>query len=70
MVLDARDPLGTKCEHAEIAIKAKSKFKHLIYVLNKTDLVPSSVTARWVKHLSKSHPTIAFRAGANQTFGR
>jgi nuclear GTP-binding protein len=70
MVLDARDPLGTKCEHAEIGIKAKSKFKHLVYVLNKTDLVPSSVTVKWVKYLSQFHPTIAFRAGANQSFGR
>ena len=52
MVLDARDPLGTKCEHAENAIKAKSKFKHLIYILNKTDLVPTSVTSKWVKYLS------------------
>jgi nuclear GTP-binding protein len=52
MVLDARDPLGTKCKHAEMTIKAKSKFKHLVYVLNKTDLVPSSVTAKWVKYLS------------------
>ena len=52
MVLDAWDPLGTKCEHAENAIKAKSKFKHIVYILNKTDLVPSSISAAWVKYLS------------------
>lgn len=53
MVLDARDPLGTKCEHAESTIKNKSKFKHFVYILNKTDLVPASVTAKWVRYLSK-----------------
>ena len=45
-------------------------FKHLIYVLNKVDLVPTSVTAHWVKILSAKHPTITFRADLNNAFGR
>lgn len=69
-VLDARDPEGTRCFHVEKNLETNKRFKHLIYVLNKTDLVPTSVTARWVKHLSQFHPTIAFRADINHPFGR
>lgn len=52
MVLDARDPLGTKCVHAENHLKNNCRFKHIVYVLNKVDLVPTSVTSKWVKYLS------------------
>lgn len=40
-VLDARDPLGTRCESVEKYIKEECPHKHLIYVLNKCDLVPT-----------------------------
>lgn len=42
-VLDARDPLGTRCESVEKYIKLECSHKHLIYVLNKCDLVPTWV---------------------------
>ena len=42
-VLDARDPLGTRCESVEKYIKEECPHKHLIYVLNKCDLVPTWV---------------------------
>lgn len=42
-VLDARDPLGTRCESVEKYIKQECAHKHLIYVLNKCDLVPTWV---------------------------
>lgn len=42
-VLDARDPLGTRCESVEKYIKEECAHKHLIYVLNKCDLVPTWV---------------------------
>ena len=42
-VLDARDPLGTRCESVEKYIKDECPHKHLIYVLNKCDLVPTWV---------------------------
>lgn len=42
-VLDARDPLGTRCRSVEKYLKAEAPHKHLIFVLNKCDLVPSSV---------------------------
>lgn len=42
-VLDARDPLGTRCESVEQYIKKEAAHKHLIFVLNKCDLVPTWV---------------------------
>ena len=42
-VLDARDPLGTRCRGVEKHIKEEAPHKHLIFVLNKCDLVPTGV---------------------------
>lgn len=42
-VLDARDPLGTRCRSVEKYIKEEAPHKHLIFVLNKCDLVPTRV---------------------------
>lgn len=42
-VLDARDPLGTRCSSVEEYIKKEAAHKHLIFVLNKCDLVPTWV---------------------------
>lgn len=42
-VLDARDPLGTRCRSVEKYIKEEAPHKHLIFVLNKCDLVPTTV---------------------------
>lgn len=42
-VLDARDPLGTKCKSVEDYMAKETPHKHLIYVLNKCDLVPTWV---------------------------
>lgn len=42
-VLDARDPLGTRCLSVEKYLKEEAPHKHLIFVLNKCDLVPTSV---------------------------
>lgn len=41
-VLDARDPVGTRCRHVEKYLSTEAPHKHLIFVLNKIDLVPSS----------------------------
>jgi nuclear GTP-binding protein len=38
-VLDARDPMGTRCRHLESHLKHNHRQKHLILVLNKCDLV-------------------------------
>lgn len=42
-VLDARDPVGTRCRSIEKYLKEEAPHKHLIFVLNKCDLVPTSV---------------------------
>lgn len=45
-VLDARDPLGTRCRSVEKYVKDEAAHKHLIFVLNKCDLIPTSVAVR------------------------
>ena len=42
-VLDARDPLGTRCRSVEKYIREEAPHKHLLFLLNKCDLVPTSV---------------------------
>lgn len=42
-VLDARDPLGTRCTSVEEYMRKETPHKHLIFVLNKCDLVPTWV---------------------------
>ncbi|KAG0645571.1 Nucleolar GTP-binding 2 [Hyphodiscus hymeniophilus] len=69
-VLDARDPLGTRCRSVEKYIKEEAPHKHLIFVLNKCDLVPTGVAASWVRHLSKDYPTLAFHASITNSFGK
>ena len=51
-VLDARDVEGTRCRAVETHLRKHAQQKHLIFVLNKCDLVPNWVTRRWVKQLS------------------
>ncbi len=43
-VLDARDPLGTRCRPVVDFLRKEKGHKQLIYVLNKVDLVPTWVT--------------------------
>ncbi|BCR83217.1 putative GTPase NOG2 [Aspergillus chevalieri] len=69
-VLDARDPEGTRCRSIEKYIREEAPHKHLIFVLNKCDLVPTGVAAAWVRHLSKDYPTLAFHASINNSFGK
>ncbi|KAL7796818.1 GTP-binding protein [Trichoderma ceciliae] len=69
-VLDARDPIGTRCRSVEKYLKEEAPHKHLIFVLNKCDLVPTSVAAAWVRALSKEYPTLAFHASINNSFGK
>jgi nuclear GTP-binding protein len=45
-VLDARHPLGTRCLRVEKHLKEDAPHKHLIFLLNKCDLVPTGVTVR------------------------
>lgn len=47
-VLDARDPVGTRCLSVEKYLKEEAPHKHLIFVLNKCDLVPTSVAVSFI----------------------
>ncbi|XP_046327575.2 nucleolar GTP-binding protein 2-like [Haliotis rufescens] len=69
-VLDARDPLGTRCYQVEKYLKKEKSHKNLIFVLNKVDLVPIWVTQKWVAILSAEHPTMAFHASITNSFGK
>ncbi|EGW00546.1 nucleolar GTP-binding protein 2 [Cricetulus griseus] len=69
-VLDARDPMGTRSPHIEAYLKKEKPWKHLIFVLNKCDLVPTWATKRWVAVLSRDYPTLAFHASLTNPFGK
>jgi len=69
-VLDARDPIGTRSKHIEDFMKNEKKHKHLIFILNKCDLVPTWVTRKWVALLSSEVPTLAFHASVTNPFGK
>lgn len=69
-LLDARDPLGTRCRSVERYLKEEAPHKHLVFILNKCDLVPTKVAAQWVRYLQKDYPTAAFRASVNNPFGK
>jgi len=67
-VLDARDPLGSRCKEVEEAVVAGGKAgKRLVLVLNKADLVPRDNLQAWIKFLRNEYPTIAFKASTQQT---
>lgn len=69
-VLDARDPLGTRCYHLEKHLKQNCKHKHMVLLLNKCDLVPAWSIKGWLRILSKEFPTLAFHANINKSFGK
>jgi len=61
-VLDARDPLGTRCRSVEKYIKEEAPHKHLIFVLNKCDLVPTGVAVSLIfEFLFFPHPIVKSR---------
>lgn len=53
-VLDARDPIGTRCRSVEKYIRTEAPHKHLVFVLNKVDLVPSRVAVSLVLFFNSS----------------
>ncbi|XP_055760374.1 nucleolar GTP-binding protein 2-like [Salvelinus fontinalis] len=69
-VLDARDPMGTRSQSIETYMRKEKPWKHLIFVLNKCDLIPTWVTKRWVAVLSAEYPTLAFHASLTNSFGK
>lgn len=69
-VLDARDPQGTRCYHLEKHLKENCKHKHMVFLLNKCDLIPAWATKGWLRVLSKEYPTLAFHASVTKPFGK
>merc|ERR1712013_322420 len=65
-VLDARDPLGSRCKEVEQGVVVGGG-KRLVLVLNKADLVPRENLQAWVKYLRNEYPTIAFKASTQNT---
>lgn len=69
-ILDGRDPLGTECQNIQKYVD-ENPHKHLVYLLNKVDLVPTGVTAKWLAHLSKKHPVLAYHAASiEKSYGK
>lgn len=59
-VIDARDPEGTRCRHLEKFLREEAPHKHMIFLLNKCDLVPTKVAV--------SHASCPFLDSPSQWF--
>jgi len=51
-------------------LEKEKPHKHLIFLLNKVDLQPISVTRKWVQKLQAERPTLAFHASITKPFGK
>ncbi|RLN51005.1 hypothetical protein BBJ29_009946 [Phytophthora kernoviae] len=61
VVLDARDPQGSRSLSLEDGLIAKGR-KKVVLVLNKVDLISVETAQKWVNYLRRFHPTIPVRA--------
>ena len=46
-VLDARDPINTRCTYVENFVRKNAPHKHIVLVLNKCDLIPTWATVNF-----------------------
>ncbi|MEM4514255.1 MAG: GTPase [Ignisphaera sp.] len=51
-VVEARNPIATRCKTVEKMVKKKGK--NFVIILNKCDLVPAKVCRAWVEYLNSS----------------
>ncbi|XP_031502375.1 guanine nucleotide-binding protein-like NSN1 isoform X2 [Nymphaea colorata] len=65
-VLDARDPLGTRCIEMEKMVQKYGPEKHLVLLLNKIDLVPREAAEKWLKYLREELPAVAFKCNTQE----
>ncbi|RWR81169.1 guanine nucleotide-binding-like protein NSN1 [Cinnamomum micranthum f. kanehirae] len=65
-VLDARDPLGTRCVDMEKMVLKSGPDKHLVLLLNKIDLVPREAVEKWLKYLREELPAVAFKCSTQE----
>jgi len=71
-LLDARDPMGFRLHEIEKKVLEKispdgSPTKKIVLVLNKIDLVPAPVIKKWISHLRREFPCVAFKAASVKT---
>ncbi|XP_038905981.1 guanine nucleotide-binding protein-like NSN1 [Benincasa hispida] len=65
-VLDARDPLGTRCIDMEKMVIKAGPDKHLVLLLNKIDLVPREAVEKWLNYLREELPAVAFKCSTQE----
>ncbi|KAK9496549.1 hypothetical protein O3M35_013174 [Rhynocoris fuscipes] len=65
-VVDARDPLGTRCKQVEQAVQESKGNKRLVIVINKADLVPRDNLDSWLKYLRAEFPAVPFKASTQK----
>ncbi|TKV92678.1 hypothetical protein SEVIR_9G175800v4 [Setaria viridis] len=65
-VLDARDPLGTRCIDMENMVRKADPTKRIVLLLNKIDLVPKEAVEKWLTYLREEMPTVAFKCNTQE----
>ncbi|KAJ8750853.1 hypothetical protein K2173_016034 [Erythroxylum novogranatense] len=65
-VLDARDPLGTRCVDMEKLVMRAGPDKRLVLLLNKIDLVPREAVEKWLNYLREELPAVAFKCSTQE----
>ncbi|KAL3531128.1 hypothetical protein ACH5RR_010450 [Cinchona calisaya] len=65
-VLDARDPLGSRCVDMKKMVMRLGPEKHLVLLLNKIDLVPQEAAEKWLRYLREELPTVAFKCSTQE----
>ncbi|XP_078429318.1 GTP-binding family protein isoform X2 [Wolffia australiana] len=65
-VLDARDPLGTRCVDMEKMVLKADPNKRIVLLLNKIDLVPREAVEKWLKYFREELPTVAFKCSTQE----
>ncbi|XP_047328878.1 guanine nucleotide-binding protein-like NSN1 [Impatiens glandulifera] len=65
-VLDARDPIGTRCVDMEKMVMKSGSDKRLVLLLNKIDLVPRESVEKWLTYLREELPAVAFKCSTQE----
>uniref|UniRef100_A0A2P2L6B7 CP-type G domain-containing protein n=1 Tax=Rhizophora mucronata TaxID=61149 RepID=A0A2P2L6B7_RHIMU len=65
-ILDARDPLGTRCVDMEKMVMKSGPDKRLVLLLNKIDLVPWEAVEKWLNYLREEFPAVAFKCSTQE----